>query len=203
MGFSIITLATAKGVTSAYVSTGRLSKTPGKPALADLVTQDDAMTPDLSKVQMLTWTLIASATYLYSVTQALPHFNGSNFPDINPALMALMGIGQGAYLSGKIIASQSIAIVRVDPPRGMAPGARLTIVGTGFGSSPGTVLFSDVVAAFDSSSASPWSDTSISIIIPPTHTNHVPFVNGETVYIAVLLQGTNSAATSNTIPYTF
>lgn len=206
MGFSLITLATAKGVTTAYANNGQIIKTtnPGRPKFSDLVAHDGSGAPDLPKVQMLVWTFIAAGTYLYAVVNTLPTFAGVPFPDISPALMVLMGLGQGAYLGNKIATSQTATISYLQPARGAASGSLVTINGSGFGASPGTIQFGDVVAAPSiSSGAIQWSDSQVGFIIPPTHANGAPFVAGETVYVAVLLQGTNATSASNTVPYTF
>jgi hypothetical protein len=205
MGFSLITLATAKGVTSAYVSSGRIIKSQGTPSIADLVSQDGVASPDLAKVQMLTWTLVATATYLLSTVAAVPHFSGGSLPDISSALMVLMGLGQGAYLGNKIVTSQNIVINRLDPPRGGAPGTTLSVVGSGFGDKAGIVQFGDVVAAIalDTNGAPQWGDAMVKCVIPPCHSNGAQFTAGETVYVAMLLQGSNTTAASNTAPFTF
>lgn len=210
MGFSVITLAGAKGVTTAYIAAGRIAKGTHSDTvhLADLVRQDDGVSPDLSKIQMLTWTTIAAASYLFSVHGAIDNFNASNwkFPDIDTALMALMGIGQGAYLGTKIVSSQSATITSLKPARGGAPGTQVTVNGSGFGTSAGTVQFGDAVAAIAPAATDggvQWSDGVVTFIVPPTHSDGTPFAPGEKVYVAVLLQGANGATSSNTIPYNF
>jgi hypothetical protein len=164
MGFSVITLATAKGVTTAYVAAGRIAKGRNAPVrLSDLVTQDDGTSPDLSKIQMLTWTVIAAMTYVYSVGAALPTFDvctsTASFPDIGTALMALMGIGQGAYLGTKIVSSNTVVLTSLSPAQGPA-GSTVTINGSGFGTTPGSVLFGGVAASLAPGSSS-WTDTLI------------------------------------------
>ena len=210
MGFSVVTLAAAKGVTTAYIAAGRIAKgTHSETAhLADLVRQDDGISPDLSKIQMLTWTLIAAVSYLFSVHGAVESFGAPNwkFPDIDSALMALMGIGQGAYLGNKIVSSQSATITSLKPARGGAPGTQVTINGSGFGTSAGTVQFGDVVAAIAPAAGGigmQWTDGVVTFIVPPTHSDGTPYAAGEKVYVAVLLQGANGATSSNTIPYNF
>ena len=213
MGFSVITLAGAKGVTTAYIAAGRIAKGSHSDtvSLADLVRQDDGVSPDLSKIQMLTWTLIAAVSYLFAVHGAIDSFSASTsgswkFPDIDAALMALMGIGNGAYLGSKIVASQSATITSLQPARGGAAGTQVTINGSGFGTSPGTVQFGDVVAAIATAASSggvQWSDGAVTFTVPPTHSDGTPFAAGEKVYVALLLQSANGANSSNTIPYNF
>src|SRR5207245_79381 len=80
LGLSSATMAVAKGVTSAYVASGQLNKS-DKPAAQgqsldaakkekesakNLLTDDDA-DPDLSKTQLLAFTVIAVLVYVVAV----------------------------------------------------------------------------------------------------------------------------------------
>src|SRR5437660_8951861 len=56
LGFSAVTMTTAKGITSAYVAGGKVDKSATKQG--GLLTDDDGIA-DLSKVQLMTWTVIA------------------------------------------------------------------------------------------------------------------------------------------------
>ncbi len=208
MGFSVITLATAKGVTTAYVAAGRIAKGRNAPVrLRDLVTQDDGTSPDLSKIQMLTWTVIAAMTYVYSVGAALPTFDvctsTASFPDIGTALMALMGIGQGAYLGTKIVSSNTVVLTSLSPAQGPA-GSTVTINGSGFGTTPGSVLFGGVAASLAPGSSS-WTDTQIIAIAPAIDpSDNQPFQPGDTAYVSVLLTGaTNQSPTGYSLPFTY
>src|SRR5450759_4910177 len=62
MGLSVTTLVAAKGITSSYVSSGQLQK-PANQGKGGLFTDDDGYS-DLSKIQMLAWTLVALAVYV-------------------------------------------------------------------------------------------------------------------------------------------
>lgn len=210
MGFSVITLATAKGVTTAYVYAGRIAKGSNNPwKWSDLVCGDDGVTPDLSKIQMLTWTFIAAGSYLYSavpLVAAYYVYGGSpscGIPDINAALMALMGIGQGAYLGTKIVASSSVILRSLSKPQSYA-GDTVTINGSGFGTTPGSVFFGSVAAALDQA-ADAWTDGSIAVVVPAIDAlDNKPFEPGDTVMVGVLLTGTNGASsTGNTLPFTY
>lgn len=200
MGLSLITLTAAKGITANYVNSGQITKTPkpGPPQFSDLIAQDGSSAADLSKVQMLVWTFIAAGTYFYTVVQTIPHFWGQPFPDISQTLMVLMGLGQGAYLGAKVVSTQSATITYLQPARGAGSGAQLTINGSGFGASPGTVKFGDVVAA-----PVTWTDNNVVLLIPQVNASGAGFKSGDTVQVGVLLQGDNSNASSNTVPYTF
>jgi hypothetical protein len=79
---------------------------------------DDSGTPDLGKVQVMLWTLIAVGTFLFQVF-ALIHcpaccpagakvpcsIGNLGLPDIDQTLMILMGLGHGAYIGKKIAES--------------------------------------------------------------------------------------------------
>jgi hypothetical protein len=182
MGFSVVTMATAKGVTSAYVYSGRVVKTPAmRPArLSDLVAGDDFGIPDLAKVQMLIWTAIAVVSYLFTVNGAiLAATDPTDFPNIDSTLMVLMGIGQGAYLGAKIVSSAGASISKLTPDSGQI-GIAVQIAGQGFGSQ-GVIQFGDSRVA-----PATWSDTSCSFTVPAAGAGGQPPVTGSTVYVAVL-----------------
>lgn len=122
MGLSLTTASAAKGIAVAYnrnrqVATDKGNALTGRLDLRYLVTMDDGSTPDLPKIQMLAWTVVAAVTYsidlmrhfsAYSACTA-PGPSGSIacFPDIDTALMVLTGLGQGAYIGGKLVSTNS------------------------------------------------------------------------------------------------
>jgi hypothetical protein len=202
MGFSVVTLATAKGITTSYINSGRLVKSSpkGSPNFSDLVTDDEGR-PDLGKIQMLAWTFVAVAAYLYTVVGAVGSTESAKWmlPDIDRALMILMGIGQGAYLGAKIVTSKTMKIFNLEPPRA-AINEKVKINGQNFGNTTGSVVFGDVAAAIDL----PWTDTAVTFTVPPQKANGDPFKPGDTEYVGVLLQGTVPGETvaSPTVPFT-
>lgn len=120
LGFSATTMATAKGVTTAYLAGGRLSKgSPDKNPPGGLLT-DDAGITDLSKVQLMTWTIIAVGIYVYTlvttITAILAHKQNLGLPDIDTALMVLMGLSQGGYVAKKLVTVNPPAAARVAAP---------------------------------------------------------------------------------------
>lgn len=70
---------------------------------------DDRGKPDLSKIQMMVWTGVAIIVFLigllHNIWWAL---QPPEIPDIDEALLALMGIGQSAYITKKIISVRYI-----------------------------------------------------------------------------------------------
>jgi hypothetical protein len=111
MGMSVISAAAAKGITVSYISTGRITKptVPSSSSSFGAIFQDDAGFPDLSKIQMIAWTFIAIATYLIAVGSKIHQRDYSSLPDIDSALMVLMGLGHGAYLGKKLVTQDTTA----------------------------------------------------------------------------------------------
>jgi hypothetical protein len=111
MGMSVISAAAAKGITVSYISTGRIAKSSVASGSSTFgaILQDDAGFPDLSKVQMIAWTFIAIVTYLIAVGSKIHQRDYSSLPDIDSALMVLMGLGQGAYLGKKLVTQDATA----------------------------------------------------------------------------------------------
>lgn len=68
--------------------------------LGGLLLEDDG-SPDLAKIQLVIWTFIALAIYLFFVFQNLTQHVRA-IPDIDRTLMLLMGLGHSAYLGKKI-----------------------------------------------------------------------------------------------------
>src|SRR5919199_5248913 len=102
LGFTLATATVAKGITSSYVANGRVAKTSNaKAGFGSILTDDDGV-PDLSKAQLLAWTLISIAVYLFRVMYQLRIERWPALPDIDAPLMVLMGLGQGAYLGKKL-----------------------------------------------------------------------------------------------------
>src|SRR5215469_6464668 len=118
MGFSVASAVAAKGITVSQLSNGTGTKegvNPDDAQLADLV-QDDSGTIDLTKVQLMGWTIIAIGAYLASVARTIHEIkNFKSLPDIDPALMVLMGLGHSAYLARKLIVTTAPTILKVTP----------------------------------------------------------------------------------------
>jgi hypothetical protein len=196
MGFSVTTLAAAKGITVAYTNSGRVTKplATAEPStdLAALVAHDDLKQPDLVKIQMLTWTLIGAVVYLARVVSNIDKYavcrpQTECFPDIDAVLMVLMGLGQGAYLGGKLTTADTPTVATVSPNPAL-PGSEVTISGISFGPSPlrGAIGFGAMQSPLVAKS---WSDGAIVVDIPLNNPSNAPWKGGETVDIVLLIDG--------------
>jgi hypothetical protein len=133
MGLSLGTTASAAAITGRRVATRRERRDEGDEAdlaLRQLVC-DDRGRPNLAKAQLMAWTAVALAIYVATAVAAVAQTvaaSGSDplpaMPDIEPTLLLLMGIGQGAYLAVKAASAPEVpgdASVRADAlqPAGM------------------------------------------------------------------------------------
>lgn len=169
MGLSVTTALAAKGITTSQINRGDISKEhvgSDEAQTSDLIS-DDGGTIDLTKVQLLGWTVIAIGAYLASVVHTIRHVTAaSKMPDIDLALMVLMGLGQGAYVAKKMIFNSSPLITNVDPPK-PRPGREVKLTGTSFGTTQGNgdIAINGVIPTPHVSIKS-WGDTSIIFILP-------------------------------------
>jgi len=127
MGISVATTVSAKSIAVSYqaksdaaaaaATTAGVPLAPPKPGLSGIFAGDSG-SPDLGKVQVVLWTLIAVGVFLSKVfalinCHSCPAFDpkvGENactlgLPDIGETLMILIGLGNGAYIGKKIAES--------------------------------------------------------------------------------------------------
>jgi hypothetical protein len=103
MGLSVGTTLAAKFVTGTQVRSGKVNKQIMDNPKGGIFLNDDGE-PDLSKIQMIAWTFVAVGIYLISVYEIInTNFLLPTLPDINPTLLALMGIGEMAYVGKKLV----------------------------------------------------------------------------------------------------
>ncbi len=201
MGMSVVTTALAKGITVGYVASNRLVKTSvpsGSKWTVSAILQDDDGFPDLSKVQMLAWTVIAVVIYLAAIVQKF-HAGDWKLPDIDNSLMVLMGLGHGAYL-GKKLTSQDVPSLTSLGPNAAALAnlpIDVTIVGSSFGDTQGHNLVS-----FDGTPAGvtvkSWSATQVKFVFPATQANGAAWNKGQTALVGLLIEGQES---DNKLPF--
>jgi hypothetical protein len=203
MGISVVTMAGAKAITTSYLLRGLIDKpaqSPNEAAAVDLV-QNDNEGPDLTKIQMLVWTFIAITVYLVQVAMTARTYGvgcsllppgadlppNCRFPDIDAALMVLMGLGQGAYLGNKLVTVNTPRISSSTPASG-AWGTAVALRGQAFGASPDgqQVTLDDrpvVVAAED------WTDTLITLRVPAKHPDGTEWRFHQTAQIGLIING--------------
>lgn len=199
MGFSIATMAVSKGVTVAYLASGRITKSKavkGAAAGPGSIIQDDDGFPDLSKIQMLAWTVIAIGTFMvhvaYQVNSAFPQL-----PDIDASIMVLMGLGQGAYLGKRLTTTSVPRLAGLSPGSGK-PGSHITLTGFSFDGAAGNLVTLDGSPAnFDREPG--WEDGKITFTLPAKQPGGEDWLAGQRVSVGLIVNGQESA---NKMPFT-
>jgi hypothetical protein len=225
LGFSIATAATAKGITASYVSSGRVSKgaSSSSGGLGSTL-QDDTGAPDLSKIQMIGWTFVAIAIYVYtvyyqvlyigtlsvadvhsltmssqSVLDTLPSYARISLPDIDPSLLVLMGLGQGAYLGKKLVTTSTPRVTGVSPSAVQAAAntyaQAVAINGTGFGANQAGNQITLDGGPFHGTPSS-WTDSCVQFAWPTSQASGAGWVAGQVVSLGLLVDGQSS----NSVP---
>jgi hypothetical protein len=202
LGFSAVTMTTAKGITSAYVAGGRVDKS--ATARGGLLTDDDGIA-DLSKIQLMTWTIIAIAIWVYLVALRLGDIawadtltkDTASLPDIPAALMVLMGLSQGGYLGKKLVTTDTFRL-DVLVPSIAQPGARVALFGAGFGKAnaddptlPDNPDSAVLVGGLKASTVS-WADGRVDFKVPDLSPDGNAWQGTETVQVSVVISGTPS-----------
>lgn len=172
LGFSVTSLIAAAGITRSQIASGIVKKSQARPpdqpdlALKWLVQTDDGRV-DLTRFQVVLWTLVAAGAFVAD-TQLLLTTGvlQLSLPDVGSALVLLMGLGQAAYVGGKLVVTAKPHVFRIVPAH--APvGAAVSLSGAGFGTQQGATSFllmggAPVLAA----NVTSWSDTAIVFTVP-------------------------------------
>jgi hypothetical protein len=66
---------------------------------------DDSGGPDIGKIQVVIWTMIAVGVFLFKVVRSINLGSAGGLPDIDTTLVILMGLGHSVYLGKKIVES--------------------------------------------------------------------------------------------------
>ena len=193
LGLSVVTATAAKGITVSYLQNGSIVK---PPATADTsgvsqILRDDDGSLDLSKIQMLAWTVIAIGIYSINVGVQLKRGPYNSLPDIDSALMVLMGLGQGAYLGKKLVSTDTPRITAVSSQK-TAGVTVVTIQGDTFGQAQnGSLVTIDNLPL--TTPVNSWSNTQVVFNLPANHPNGQPLTAGQQVLIGLSVGGHDSA----------
>ena len=179
-GLAFITAAAAKVITGNNVSAGKEAKVDATtPMGAAPLFQNDAGEPELYKIQIMAFTLIAAAAYVASVLAMLPTLAGLDdatvkgtaldLPGISEGLLALMGIGTGAYLTRKFQAGTTTVLLKLLPDavkrQGTDAERTITVTGVNLGDSQGATRVS-IGANMLPVTPTDWTTTGFSFILP-------------------------------------
>jgi hypothetical protein len=203
MGFSIVTATAAKGITVSQLQSGDVVKPPATPDTSGVgqLLKDDSGALDLSKIQMLAWTLVAIGVYLVNVANAVgavsPQGKAGTMPDIDAALMVLMGLGQGAYLGKKLVTTDTPGVTGLVPSSGKV-GTEVTVRGTSFGATQGGSLIT-LDGNPSAAEVTLWADSQIKFKFPDKQPDGSVWPAGRQVAVGATVGGLDSPTT---VPFT-
>ena len=154
IGLDVAMFVAAKGITESQVASGQVEKPPPvtpKTGSTDSTTanagpgavfQDDNGFPELTKIQTVTWTGFAIVLYLIAVDAALKAVTAANptspavtdlsLPDIAPAMMVLIGLGNAAYLGKKLVTTDTPVLTAISVDK-RPTFTEVTLTGVAFG----------------------------------------------------------------------
>jgi hypothetical protein len=162
LGFSTVTAVGAKGITVGYLKSGAISQPDPDTAAGGLLV-DDSGVPELAKIQMIGFTLVAVLIFLADVLhQARGPHPGAQLPNIDSSLLVLMGISQGGYLGKKLVTITTPVLTAMVPTTG-PPGSVVTLTGSSFGGGGGS---SRLVLDGNPIKTDSWKDAQITFTIP-------------------------------------
>lgn len=169
LGFSTLTAVGAKGIVVGYTGAGSLAKGDATDRATKTASRkggllvDDNGAPELAKVQMVAFTLVAVGIFLYAVYhQATGSHPPAQLPDIDASLLVLMGISQGGYL-GKKLVTTTTPLLNTLSPEHAAVGVSMTLRGSSFGEGGGASRLLLDGAAIPTTT---WTDSEITFLIP-------------------------------------
>jgi len=210
LGLSITTVVGAKAITVSKIDSNDTAKVdaqqvddPQATSLKHLVT-DDAGDLDLSKAQILGWTTVAAVVYVTHVLQVITMAVAGQkvaFPDIDTALMVMMGLGHGTYLGNKLVSSSKPQLSGITPGSG-DEAASITVSGASLGASQaGSRITIDGLVADVTLLGQGWTDTGITFTLPGRHPDGTPWIQVKhpALAIGVIVGGLDS----NTVSFTY
>ena len=159
LGLSTTTMLAAKGITSKYVKEGEIDKSASSEPKGGLFYDDDGY-PDLSQIQLISWTVIGVGIFLLKTLSDVIGSTGAvtGLPDIDSTLLMLMGIGQGAYIGKKIITKDAPPeITGLSPEEGSITD-KITITGKNLGDKPADITIGDTVVKLKKESSLKWEN---------------------------------------------
>ena len=159
LGLSTTTMLAAKGITSKYVKEGEIDKSASSEPKGGLFYDDDGY-PDLSQIQLISWTVIGVGIFLLKTLSDVIGSTGAvtGLPDIDSTLLMLMGIGQGAYIGKKIITKDAPPeITGLSPEEGSITD-KITITGKNLGEKPADITIGDTVVKLKKESSLKWEN---------------------------------------------
>ncbi len=199
MGLSLGTSVIAKGITVSQLNSGAVAKPADESAPTGDLIQDDSGRMDLSKVQLLFWNFVALGVFAFKMHSALKNATSAapaELPEIDQALVVLMGLAKGTYLGKKLISSTSPVLTGLEPASAMV-GSIVKVQGSNFRTPDNAVpsLTIDGIPVEFSANA---TDGEIAFIVPNRHPAGQDWTKpAHSVSVRVISTGQTSANSLN------
>jgi hypothetical protein len=175
------------------------------------VFQDDKGFPELTKIQTVTWTVFAIVIYLVAVNVtlhqigAVPDYtpNGPAFPsnlglpDIAPALMVLIGLGNAAYLGKKLVTTDTPVLTAISTER-RGNELEITVTGVGLGATQNGSRITINNKEIDTVPLE-WSNERVKFRLPDTNPDGGDFISGQIIRVGLFVRGQNTNQLTVTI----
>lgn len=196
LGFSTGTAAIAKGITAGYVQSGRMAKPTAVGGTKGGLVQDDSGVPDLGKLQMIAFTLVAVGIFVATLIHQVASTPViTTLPNIDSSLLVLMGISHGGYLGKKLVTFNSPVLYPLVPATADA-GESVTVTGASLGTPPaGSAVPDGAQLTLEGQPVltSAWSATAVTFTAPAPAS-----ATATTIQVAVIVMGQKS----NSVPLT-
>lgn len=197
LGFSVGTFGIAKGIavgtrTPQSESDSAATKTSG------LVTADASDTTDMTKVQLLSWTIIACAIYVVDTLAAIRLTRSqssliTSLPAVSSAILVLTGVSQATYLGNKLIVPRGPTLLSLGGDHAK-PKDIVHVFGLNFGTT-GSLTLDGVVWPTDS-----WKDGDVAFTVPINRPGTTtPYAKDDVIQVGIVAGGTPSV---NKLPLT-
>lgn len=175
MGLSVATTVSSKAISISYLEQRRLPQED-----QSTLTKNREGDTDLIKVQMLIWTVIAAIVYIIRITRFIANkefipvdpTQGLALPDIDGALLVLMGLAEGGYVGGKLVGrSIPIPVIESIIPTKIKTQEEVNILGYGFGVNKegNSIVYKDSgnnEGEIPADKILEWTDTKIRFVLP-------------------------------------
>jgi IPT/TIG domain-containing protein len=172
LGLSAATAVAAKGITVGYLDAGKINKSDagkinssadGGGAQGGLFT-DDSGFPELAKIQLMGFTLIAVGIFVATlVHQLMGKAVTTTLPDIDSSLLVLMGLSQGGYVGKKLVSIATPVLYAPPAPASATANQEITVNGASLGQAQAAsqLLFDGQPIPVES-----WADGEIKFKVP-------------------------------------
>jgi hypothetical protein len=176
LGIPLGAALAAKALIQNKVVAGTLTKTPGTSegvlqGIGEVVSNDTGST-DLLDTQYAAFNLITLVYFFSAFLGTTVSDPRLGLPSLPATLLALSGVSAATYVTKKSLETGTVPLIRGVSPRLVTPGVHvyLKVTGTGFCTTGSVTALNAVTIGGVPVSADQWSDSEVTVGLPPTST---------------------------------